>query len=170
MELRKPAPLTVALAALIAFTTSTSAAAAPSAPPMAQEVILTGWLHVVDYGFELTTVEAEVNGAVQYADVSRTGRFTLTVPANTEAILRFEHPGHLPKVVVVDTHFSGDGEVGQHTRHISFAVVLEPERFMAGQDYAGPVGSIGFDKGGGCAVISRERKLVPSRRLKPMVF
>ncbi len=94
----------------------------------------------------------------------------MTLPANAEAILRFEHPGHLPKEVVVDTHFAGDGEVGQHTRHISFAVVLEPERHMAGLDYAGPVGNIGFDKGGGCAVITRERKLVPSRRLKPMVF
>lgn len=131
---------------------------------------MTGWLHVVDYSFALTTVEAQVNGTVQYASVSRTGKFSLTLPADAEALLRFEHPGHLPKQILVDTHFAGDGEVGQQTRHVSIAVVLEPERHMAGLDYAGPVGKIAFDQGGGCTAITRERTMVPSRRLKPMVF
>ena len=168
MELRKHLLPSAALVALLFATTTTALAEEP--PATAESVVLTGWLHVEDLSFDLTTVEADVNGAVLYAAVSKTGRFTLNLPINANAVLRFEHPGHLPKQVLVDTHFADAGEIGQHTRHISFAVVLEPERHMAGLDYAGPVGSIAFDKGGGCAAITKERTLVPSRRQKPMVF
>ena len=168
MELREHLLPSAALVALLfATTTPTLAIELPAA---AESVVLTGWLHVDDLSFDLTTVEADVNGALLYASGSRTGRFTLNLPINANAVLRFEHPGHLPKQVLVDTHFASDGEVGQHTRHISFAVVLEPQRHMAGLDYSGPVGSIAFDKGGGCAAITKERKLVPTRRQKPMVF
>lgn len=156
-----------AAALLALFTTAPPILAAPVD---AGTVELTGWLHVDDLSFDLTTVEADVNGMVLFAPVSRTGRFSLMLPINANAVLRFEHPGHLPKVVSVDTHFAGVGEVGQHTRHLHFAVVLERERHMAGLDYAGPVGTIAFDKGGGCAAITRERKLMPSRRQKPIVF
>jgi hypothetical protein len=41
---------------------------------------------------------------------------------------------------------------------------------MAGFRYQGPVGSIGFDQGGGCLAIARDRKLVPARRQATMVF
>lgn len=165
---RSPFPV----AALLALFAATSPAFAdgPAAPVEAGTVQLTGWLHVDDLSFDLTTVEADVNGMVLFAPVSRTGRFSLTLPVNANAVLRFEHPGHLPKEVKVDTHFAGVGEPGQHARHINFAVVLEPERHMAGLDYAGPVGTIAFDKGGGCAAITKERKLVPTRRQKPIVF
>jgi hypothetical protein len=159
-------------AALLALFTAASPVYAdfPAAPVEAGTVELTGWLHVDDLSFDLTTVEADVNGMVLFAPVSRTGRFSLTLPVNAQAVLRFEHPGHLPKEVKVDTHFAGDGAVGQHARHLTFAVVLERERHMAGLDYAGPVGTIAFEKGGGCAAITKDRKLVPSRRQKPIVF
>jgi hypothetical protein len=72
--------------------------------------------------------------------------------------------------VVVDTHFATLGEPGQRVRRVRFAVVMELERHMAGFRYQGPVGSIGFDQGGGCLAIARDRKLVPARRQATMVF
>lgn len=160
----------LALAALLSASAPLHAIAPPTAPPMAEDVELTGWLHVDDYTFDLTTVEVQVDGAVQYAPVSRTGRFNVTLPANTEALIRVEHPGHLPKEVVVDTHHARAGEAGRNKRHITFAVVLDPERHMGGQEYAGPVAGIGFDQHGGCVAISHTKKVVPARRGKPMVF
>lgn len=43
---------------------------------------------------------------------------------------------------------------------------------MAGMDYAGPVGNVGFDKDGGCLAIEHTRTLVVGRgrSKKPMVF
>jgi hypothetical protein len=115
-------------------------------------------------------VEVEVNGNVQTMHVSKTGRFSLSLPAGLEAVLRFEHPGHLTKEVLVDTHFARTGEPGKHKRHIRFAVILELECLLNNQHYAGPVGSITFDKEGGCAAVDHNRKLIPWRKNKPMVF
>ncbi|MBK9288438.1 MAG: hypothetical protein IPN38_12325 [Flavobacteriales bacterium] len=108
MELRKHLLPSAALVALLFATTTTALAEEP--PATAESVVLTGWLHVEDLSFDLTTVEADVNGAVLYAAVSKTGRFTLNLPINANAVLRFEHPGHLPKQVLVDTHFADAGE------------------------------------------------------------
>jgi hypothetical protein len=135
-----------------------------------ESVVLTGWQHVEDHSFSGATVAVKVNGAIRDAVVSETGRFTVTLPAGTKALLRFEMPGHLTKEVVVDTHFATLGDPGQRVRRVRFAVVLELERHMAGFRYLGPVGSIGFDQGGGCLAIARDRKLVPARRQATMVF
>lgn len=158
------------LSAMFFVATSVCAVAPPAAPPLAADVELTGWLHVDDYTFDLTTVEVEVDGAVLLAPVSRTGRFQVTLPANTEARLRFEHPGHLPKEVMVDTHHARTGEAGRSKRRISFAVVLDPERHMAGQVYADPVASFAFDPAAGELLVTHSKLVVPARRGKPMVF
>jgi hypothetical protein len=168
MQTCKPARTLAALAAAALLAHAPAFADAP--PRNLDEVTLVGWLHVVDHDFALTTVEAEVNGTVLVAPVSRTGRFTLALPVNTEAVIRFDHPGHVAKEVKVDTHFAQDGEAGQHPRTIHMAVVLEQERHLAGYTYAGPVGSIGFEKGGGCVVVEKTRRMVPARRGKAIEF
>lgn len=158
------------LSAMFIVATSVSAIAPPGAPALAADVELTGWLHVDDHTFDLTTVEVEVDGAVLFAPVSRTGRFQVILPANTEARLRFEHPAHLPKEVLVDTHHARTGEAGRSKRRISFAVVLDPERHMGGQVYAGPVASFAFDATDGELLVTHSKLVVPARRGKPMVF
>lgn len=144
----------------------------PGAPPAMNDVTLTGWLHVGDYDFDDATIQVEVDGDVQTAHVSKTGRFDISLPAGTEAVLRFEHPGHLTKELLVDTRHARDGYLGRDTRHVKFAVILEQERYMGGLTYAGPVGNIGFDKDGGCLTVEHTRKLVVGRgrSRKPMVF
>ena len=144
----------------------------PGAPPALNDVTLTGWVHVGDYDFDDATVQVEVNGEVQTAHLSKTGRFDISLPSGTEAVLRFEHPGHLTKELLVDTRHARDGYLGRDTRHVKFAVILEQERYMGGQVYAGPVGNLGFDKNGGCLTVQHTNKLVVgrSRSRKPMVF
>ena len=146
------------------------AAGPPAGPPALEAVVLTGWLHVEDYTMEDVVVSVEVDGEVQKSRVTPGGRFDLMLPANTEATLRFEKPGHLPKEVTVDTRNAQVGEPGKHARHVKFAVILQLERFMAGLTYPGPVGSIGFDAGGGCVAIGHDKRVVPARRQATMVF
>ncbi len=171
MQARKPAPLVAAATILSLMSFIPCRADGPAAvPPVSKKVVLTGWLQVTDYDFALTSVEAEVDGVVMYPAVSRNGRFQVELPTNTKATFRFEHPGHVPKEVVVDTHFANDGGFVEQTRHIRIGVVLEQERHMAGLTYAGPVGNVGFDKGGGCVVVEKTRKMVPVRRGKAVEF
>ncbi|MCB0765054.1 MAG: hypothetical protein R2815_05600 [Flavobacteriales bacterium] len=145
--------------------------ATPPVPPIAQEtVILTGWLHVEDLSMKDVQLEVVVNGSSRFNAISETGRFVVELPTDTKALLRFEKPGHLTKEVIVDTHNSKDGEVGQHTRRLKLAVIMQLEKHMGGQTYAGPVGAIAFDEGGGCVAITHDRALVPTRRQKPMEF
>ena len=133
-------------------------------------MLLTGWVHVEDLSFDATSVELEVNGEVQLVPLTPTGRFDITLPAGTEAVMRFEHPGHLTKEVVVDTHNARAGAFDEETRHVRFAVILELTRLMAGFTYAGPVGNIAFDKDGGCVAVDHTPKLMVGRRNQPMVF
>ncbi|MEZ4756485.1 MAG: hypothetical protein R2817_06640 [Flavobacteriales bacterium] len=136
----------------------------------AQAVVLTGWLHVDDLRMSEVVVEVEVDGIIELARVSRTGRFTVGLPVGKEATLRFERSGYQSKEVVVDTRFAQDGPMVGTERAISFAVVLEPERTMGGQIYAGPVGTLGFEPGGGCVAVAHTKQLMPARRQTPMVF
>ena len=102
--------------------------------------------------------------------MSETGRFELRLPANTEVVLRFEKPQHLPKEVVVNTTNARAGPAGRHKRHVKFAVILELERHMAGYSYHSPVGTIGFEKDGGCLAVTHKRDKIPPGRNKPMTF
>lgn len=171
MEKRIPQPLKASLCAVLLIYAGTGKAAGPPLNPRSNDVVvLTGWLHVEDLTVEEVLVEVEVNGTTQIAPVSNTGRFSITLPADAEALLRFEKEGHLSKEVKVDTRHAQDGEVGQHTRHVKFAVIMELECRMGGLTYAGPVGSLGFDDGGGCLAVAHDRQLVPAKRAAVMVF
>jgi len=134
-------------------------------------VDLTGWLHVEAYDFEGTTVLVTINGERRIVPVSRSGRIDIVLPAETEAVLRFEHPGHLSKEVLVDTRHARIG-IPAGARHVSFAVILEESRLMGGQVYAGPVANFGFDKEGGCVDVKHTRSMVVGRpgNNSPMVF
>lgn len=143
----------------------------PAAPPASDAVMLTAWLHVEDYTMADVTVAVEVNGSsTEVGRVTENGRFTVSLPADADVVLRFEKPGHLPKEVVVDTHHAQEGEVGQKRRHVEFAVIMDLERHMAGLTYPGPVGTLSFDNGGGCLAVAHDRNRVPVKRHTPMVF
>jgi hypothetical protein len=134
----------------------------------AAAVVLTGWLHVDDLRMDEVVVEVEVGGSVEYTRVSRNGRFTVGLPAGTEATLRFERNGYQTKEVLVDTR---GAVAGTHTEHaISFAVVLDPVRTMGGQTFAGPVATISVAPGGGGLAVVHTRRLVPARHQRTMEF
>ena len=161
----------LSLCATIAILLSNGlSASGPPASPLDEAVVITGWLQTQDLTMVGAVVSIEVNGEYQSTTVPESGRFELTLPANVEATLRFEKPGHLPKEVVVDTHHVNDGGFDGRTRHVKFAVILELERRMGGLTYPGPVGSLGFDKDGGCLAVAHDRTLVPASRDKIMVF
>lgn len=165
--------LNTILAPLGAFAllATTSHAMTPPPAPSDAAVTLTGWLHADDLVMDDITVEIEVAGVVRYASVSGTGRFNVDLPAGTSAILRFEKPGHVTKEVTVDTRNVQDGAFGgERHRHVKLAVIMEQKRFMAGLTYAGPVGNIGFEPGGGCVAVAHTRTTETVKRPAAMEF
>ena len=163
-----PFPRFRALSALLFLAALHTQASPSSGPPEAGSVVLTGWLHVEDYSFTGAVMQVEVNGIVMDVPVSETGRFHVAVPEDSQALLRFEKPGHLAKEVVVNTSHATTKD--QRKRKVRFAVILESERHMAGFTYKGPVGTIGFDAQGGCVAVDHHRDLNAPGRNKPMVF
>ena len=171
MKNRNKPTAKIALCALLFLNLCTTRAASPPAErPIMDAVVLTGLLHVDDNTNQDAVLRVEVNGVTQIAPVSETGRFELMLPAEADVVLHFELPGHLPKDVTVDTHHARDGDFRQRKRHLEFAVIMEPELPLRGLMYAGPVGAIGFDPGGGCVAISHNKKLVPAKHDAVMVF
>jgi len=171
MRTRNTHPLKAGIIALLLLNVCGTRAASPPLSLVAEEaVVITGWLHTEDFTVHETNVEVEVNGVLQIAPVTLNGRFTITLPTDAEVVLRFEKEGHLSKEVTVDTRHAREGEVGQRIRHVKFAVIMELERRMGGLTYAGPVGSLGFDAGGGCLAVAHDRNLVPAKRQAVMVF
>ena len=165
------APVAALCGALFLSALSNVVAGPPVGPPVQESVVLTGWLHVEDYTMEDVVLEVKVNGTTRTASVAESGRFSVELPADTKAVLRFEKTGHLPKEVVVDTRHAGAGEFSHRSRHVKFAVIMQLERHMAGLTYPGPVGTLAFDAGGGCLAVSHNRSLVPAKqRNVPMVF
>ena len=169
MRTTSPFPVLSGLAgALLLLQAGSVSALPPGAPPLKEAVVLTGWLHVEDHTMADVVLEVVVNGTIRTATVSESGRFSVTLPADVEATLRFEKPGHLSKEVVVDTRH--DGTFDQRTRKLKFAVVMQLERHMGNWTYNGPVGAIAFEQGGGCLAVQYDNALVPADRHKPMVF
>ncbi len=115
-------------------------------------------------------VEVMVNGIVNKGGVAENGRIDVILPAGVEAVLRISKPGHLTKEVAVDTHHVNDGGFDGKQRHVSCAVILQATEHMAGLTYPGPVGSIGFDEGGGCMTVEHDLRLVPEHRQQVVVF
>lgn len=155
-----------ALAATLFMTTSNALAGAPSGPVKLDVVNLTAWLHVDDLTMADVVVELEIDGDVQRGVVGENGRFELSLPADVQALLRFTKPGHLPKEVVVDTRHVNEGGFDGKTRNVSFAVILEAERHMAGLTYPGPVGSLRFEQGGGCLAVDHDQRKVPAHAVQ----
>ncbi|MBV6404242.1 MAG: hypothetical protein IT228_13100 [Flavobacteriales bacterium] len=165
----RTAHLLAALAACLVPYAATQADP-PPAPLASGTVELIGWLHVEALSFDQATVEVRVGGSVHTATVSRTGRFDVLLPADAEVLMRFEHPGHLSKEVVVDTHHAHLGPGGKGHRQLRMGVVLELEKRMGGLAYAGPVGRLTFDAQGGCLAVEHDRRMAPARRNKAIVF
>ncbi len=143
----------------------------PTSANLGTSVVLTGWLHVDDREMNDVVLEVEVNGTVRTAHVSGSGRFDIDLPAATSATLRFEKPGHVTKEVTVNTDNVQAGDFSaQRKRHVKLAVIMDPVRFMAGLTYAGPVGNLGFEEGGGCVAVAHTRTVEPAKRRAAMEF
>lgn len=169
MRTQRPRNLNL-VPAMLAFALMASTVSFAAPGNLLDAVHITGWVHVEDLGFEKTRVLLHIKGEEHWVPITPMGRFDIDLPVGAEAVLRFEHPGHLAKEVVVDTHGANAGEFEDGTRRLRMAVILELERLMAGQKYAGPVGNIAFDKEGGCVAVDRTRRMVVGRTNEPMVF
>ncbi len=166
--------LCTALAAISCSIVAITPPSGPPAPPAGtaganEAVTLTGWLHVQDLNMQDVVVTVRVNGEQLTGTVTESGRFDVALPADAEAVLRFEKPGHLAKEVVIDTRHADAGELGRKKRHVKFAVILELERWMGGLAYAGPVGAISFDKDGGCLTVEHKKEMVPARQRRSVM-
>ena len=163
-----PAVLLAALTALSA--PLTALAEGPDGPASERVVQLTGWLQTYDLSFSDVVVHVVLEDGGSTTTVNDRGRFEVNLPADVEAVLRIEKPGHVTKEVVVDTRHASTGSFDDRVRKVSFGVVLEPERHMADLTYAGPVGTITFDADGGCLAVEQHRTVMPTRRQATMVF
>lgn len=134
------------------------------------KISLVGFLHVSDECMDDVMLAVKLDGISQQVPISKTGRFMMNLPGDVDAILHFEKPGHVAKDVTVDTHYAGMGWPGQETRQVKFAVILHPERAMAGLRYPGPVGSISFDSNNGSLTATHDLTVVPARRKGTMEF
>lgn len=133
-------------------------------------ISLIGFLHVSDECMDDVVLAVKLDGVSQQVPISKTGRFMMDLPSDVDATLHFEKPGHVAKDVTVDTHYAGMGWPGQDNRQVKFAVILHPERAMAGLRYPGPVGSIGFDPTNGSLTTTHDLTVVPARRKGTMEF
>lgn len=162
----------VGLMALLLLPVSSLSAERPAGPAGDDSVVLTGQVVSRDQYTNMADAELwlEVDGHSTAVPLSDNGHFTVTVPKDSEAVLRFEKPGHQPKEVVVDTRYAFIRPQGQrHHRKVRFGVVLEQDRHMAGLVYAGPVGGLSFDPSGGCLAVDHRKSVIPAER-KTMVF
>ncbi len=134
-------------------------------------VQLTGWLHVDDLEMRDVDLVVSVNGAQSRVRVNNSGRFEVNLPGESAVTLRFEKPGHVAKEITVDTRNLQDGGFdGQRKRQVKMAVIMEQERYMGGLTFAGPVGRIGFEQGGGCVAVEHTRTTEPAKRRGVMEF
>jgi hypothetical protein len=156
----------------LALPASIASAAGPSGPQARHTVVLTGQVVTRDLLADMQDAELwlEAGGRETLVPVSFNGRFSVSVPVGGEAVLRFEKPGHQAKEVVVDTRHALVAVNGvRQRRKVSFGVVLEEDRHMAGLTYDGPVGGMSFDAEGGCLAVQHTRTVVPAER-KRMEF
>ncbi|HRH36772.1 MAG TPA: hypothetical protein PK760_00410 [Flavobacteriales bacterium] len=147
----------VALAALLAI----AGLSLFAAPAKADEVMLTGWLHVEDHYVDDLVISVEVGDDCVYAEVESSGRFTVLVPAGSHVVLSFVKPGCLDKEVLIDTNNALINSRAQRANHkIKFDVVLEPKTKRPGRKYEGPVGSLTFFKGTGTMKVKHDVRVV----------
>jgi hypothetical protein len=158
MEKRIPisfeAALLTALLALLAL----SLLAAPD-PAAGNEVIhLSGRVHSADGRLEDAVLVVELDGKYcRYTELLDNGRFHMALPLDSKVRLHFLKPGHLPKVVDVDTRNALNTPKAERTnRNVDFEVVLETEAQRPGLRYDGPVGTIRFVNGTGTMKVQHD--------------
>lgn len=157
----KPVSHITAVAAAIAASMFHVPAFADSGREKQKEVVFTGWLHVEDRNVDDLVLVVEVAEHCLYAEVLPSGRFVVAVPVGSSARLAFMKPGHLIKVVELDTRHSMPVRMAERgNRKVRFDVVLEPEEKRPGRRYDGPVGSLGFNKGTGSPKVRHTLKVV----------
>jgi len=131
------------------------------------EVVFTGWLRVEDRNVDDLVLVVETAESCLYAEVLPSGRFTIAVPAGSQARLAFIKPGHLTKEVELDTRNSMPTRKAMRAnRTVKFDVVLEPEEKRPGRKYDGPVSSLGFNKGSGSTKVRHTLNVVADDRPK----
>ncbi|MBL7964763.1 MAG: hypothetical protein JNM31_13075 [Flavobacteriales bacterium] len=129
------------------------------------EVVITGWLHVEDTQVEDVVLVVEVDDdRCQVAELLGNGRFIITLPVAAKARLVFQKPGHLEKVVLVDTRNAMNTRAAMKAnRKVKFDVVLESEIKRTGRRYEGAVGTVSFVNGSGVMKVRHHEKLVAAQ-------
>ncbi len=94
--------------------------------------------------------------------VAFTGHFRVALPAHAQVTLHFRKPGHVEKVVRVDTRNAVDSAKARRlNRNVHFDVVLVPVVELPDMAYDGPVGSISFVRGSGLMTVRHHERLMP---------
>lgn len=112
---------------------------------------------------EVVRAMDEQGRCIAWTTTNITGRFRLRLPRDARFQLHFTKPGHLEKVVKVDTHHAvNDLQARRLNRSVRFDVVLVRSNGMPDQGYDGPVGTISFVRGSGLMKVHHHER---SRRL-----
>lgn len=157
------------LAILMGLFASQRSVAAPPPAGYMNQVSLTAWLDV-DGGLPTDViVEVEVNGTKDWGRPDDNGRVDLMLPADAVALISFRKPGHLTKMVSVDTHNMEAGNFKGKHRNLAFGVKLDAITGNEGLVYAGPVGVLAFSANGDL-MVEHDQQLVPERQQGTVVF
>ena len=157
------------LAILMGLFASERSVAAPPPAAYMNQVTLTAWLDV-DGGLATDViVEVDVNGTKDWGRPDDKGRVDLVLPADAVAMISFRKPGHLTKMVSVDTHNMEAGAFKGKQRNLAFGVKLDAITDNEGLVYAGPVGVLAFAANGD-VMVEHDQQLVPERQQKTVVF
>ncbi|MBS1547980.1 MAG: hypothetical protein JST38_14545 [Bacteroidetes bacterium] len=156
--------VTLGAVALLGLFSSTNANAVPPEAP-ADHLALTAWMDVADGNLNGVIVEVNVNGTQDWGRPDADGRVELLLPSNAVAMIHFRKPGHVTKVVSVDTHNMNDASFNGKQPHLSFGVAMEAEKPAEALAAAAPMGSIAFDEAGDL-VIQQAQHLIRPRGQK----
>lgn len=161
MEKRIPISFEAALLTAVLALLALSLLAAPGPADRNAIIHLTGRLYSADGQLEDAVLVVELEGAhCLYAELLDNGRFQMTLPLDSQVRLHFLKPGHLPKVVEVDTRNAlNTPKAERSNRNVDFEVVLESEEQHPGLHYAGPAGAITFVNGTGTMKVQHDLQL-----------
>lgn len=151
-------------AAFLGLFSNTNAKAVPPESP-ADHLAVTAWMDVADGNLNGVIVEVNVNGTQDWGRPDADGRVELLLPSNAVAMIHFRKPGHVTKVVSVDTHNMNDASFNGKRPHLSFGVAMEAEQPAEVMAAAPSMGSIAFDETGDL-VIQQAQHLIRPRGQK----
>lgn len=151
----------VVLAALLALM-SLSMFAAPGTS--GKEVLVSGWL-IMDAGnAHDVLVVVELDGELcMPVKLRSNGKFSVALPAGSQAVMRFSKPGHLTKEVVVDTRNAAGHQAQDYkATKVHFGVELSAEEGNSHCGHAGPVGTVAFKRGTGAIAVKHHKRSLPT--------